>query len=171
MLINGKESGVQMGGNFAPVPEDKYTVQVLKIEPMRRFNSFKNKEEDQLNFTFVILDDKPLAEDSTESVRGRYLWKSCTLSYSAKSWLFKILAPIVGRELSKEEFRTFDIGTLVGEQLNIMVEQKPSSDGLTVSNRILTFSKVLKKLPEFTMKTEAKEEKSSTAIDVEEVFK
>jgi hypothetical protein len=167
MLLNGIDAGVKTGGDFSPIPMDKYTLQLMSITPVQQFNKFKNEDQAMLNFQFVVLDGKEM-EDGAKT-RGKYLWKRCSLSYNSKSWLFKILAGMLGREMTKEEQDKYDLSALVGMQVSAMVDQKPSADGQAIYNNILTFSKVTKKLPSWEMASEASTTVTSKSVSVDDI--
>jgi len=162
-----KKITIKIGGSFDPVPMGVYTVQLVDVNSITQFNSFKGKEEDMLNYQMAILDDNK-SEDGS-STRDRYLWKRCSMSLNEKAWLFKIVRAIYGRELNNEELTTFDPESIIGKQVKVMVEQKPDKDGTTIWNNILSFSHVDKELTpvEFTAKPSTIE-KTSKPIQVEE---
>ena len=171
MLLNGQDAGVKTSGSFRPIPEDKYTIQLLKIKSDRKFNQFKGEELPVLNFQFVVLDDKPIVVDKAEleegeenTTRGKYLFQTCSLSYTSRSNLYKLLAAMLGQELSKDESEKFDLSSLVGGQVSAMVNQAPNKDKTAIFNNVLSFSKCVKKLSEWEIAKEAKTEKSSQSI-------
>ena len=137
---------IKIGGDYSPIPADKYTVQISDINLIKSFNKFKGIEEELLNFTFIILDDKPI-DESEETTRGRLLWQRCTMTLGKKSKLGKLAVAVIGRELTKDEMEAFDPSDLVGKQINAMVVQNPSADGTIIYNNILDVSKTTKPLP------------------------
>jgi hypothetical protein len=130
---------IKSSGNFSPLPMGVYTVQVSDVNIKRHFNKFKAIEEDMLNYSFTVLNDIKLEDGS--STRGRMLWKMVTPSMNSKSWLFKIAIAAYGKELTTAEMSNFNPESLVGKQVDIMVNQTPNSDGTAIYNNILTFAK------------------------------
>jgi hypothetical protein len=127
---------------------DKYTVQIADVNYKVLRNPFKGVEEERLNFQYIILDDKPVSdEEGAESVRGRYLWHAVTPALSSKSWLLKLAKAVYGRDLTKEEMESFDPESLIGKQVDVVVEQNTGKDGVTIYNNITSYGKNLKKLP------------------------
>ena len=168
MLVNGVNQQVKTGGDFSPVPSDKYTVQLIGVSTVEQFNKFKNEQQTMFNFNFVILDEKPMGEDEKESIRGRYLWKRASMSYTPKSWLYKILMPLIGRELTEAELDALDLETLKGAQCSVMVEETaPNAQG-AIYNNIISFSKATKKLEAWEMKAEVKQTTASKPLSMEE---
>jgi len=173
-MLDGKKPEIRIGGDFDPVPMDKYTAQIVDVNLVSQFNKFKGLEVDMLNYQFAILDDKSMGEGSEDTTRGRYLWKRCSLSISEKSWLGKLLKGVEGRDLTKDEMEAFDPESLVGKQVDVMVEAKEGSNGV-VYNNIVAFSKTIKKLDmiEFEPKPSqvVKTSKPISSQDPEEVIK
>jgi hypothetical protein len=85
-------------------------------------------------------------EEGEETTRGRLLWARYTPSLGARSNLGKLVVAVFGRELTKDEMEAFDPESLIGHQVDAMVEQQPSKDGTQVFNNILSVSKNLKAL-------------------------
>lgn len=145
-MLEGKKVNIKLGGDFEPVPMDKYTVQISDVTLVTQFNSFKGVEEEMLNYQFTILDDKPMPEGE-ETTRGRLLWQRCSLSMGSKSKLGKLAKAALGKDMTKEEMEAFDPESLVGLQVDVMVNQNPSKDGTKVYNNIVEVSKNIKPLP------------------------
>lgn len=140
---NGKPIVIKVGGgsDFAPLPPDKYVTQIVKVEAKTEPNPFKGGEIDtKLNFQFVLLDDKK-EDEKGNSLRGRYLWKRTSLSLNEKSWLFKLLKGVLGRQPTDAEMNSFDPESLVGKRVDCMVEQQPSKDGSKIYSNVISFSK------------------------------
>ena len=57
-MLEGKKLNIKIGGDFEPIPMDKYTVQIADVNLKSQFNKFKGVEEEMLNFQYVILDKK-----------------------------------------------------------------------------------------------------------------
>lgn len=167
-MLDGKKVDIRIGGDFDPVPMDKYTAQIVDVNLVSQFNKFKGAEVDMLNYQFAILDDKPMGEGSDETTKGRFLWKRCSLSISEKSWLGKLLKGVEGRDLTKDEMEGFDPESLVGKQVDVMVEAKEGSNGI-VYNNIVAFSKTLKKLDMIQFEPKpAQVNKTSKPVELQE---
>lgn len=148
MLGNVKVE-IKKGGDFDPVPMDRYTCAIVDVNLVSQFNQFQGKEEDVLNYQFQILDDKEMpTKDGGEAAttRGRYLWKRCRPAINNRSWLGKLAKAAFGRDLTNAEIDTFDAESVVGKQVDVMVEQSESKDGQKVFNNIVAFNKTAKPL-------------------------
>jgi hypothetical protein len=167
-MLDGKKLDIKVGGGFAPLAMDKYTLEIVDVSIVSQFNKFKGEEQEMLNYQFQVLDNKEVPEtDPAESTRGRFLWKRCSPSLNQKSWLGKLAVAAYGRDLTKDEMDTFDPESLIGKQVDVMLDQKPSQDGTMVYNNILSFSKCAKKLTPTNYDPQAnKVEKTSTPIEV-----
>lgn len=148
MLGNVKVE-IKKGGDFDPVPMDRYTCQIVDVNLVSQFNQFIGKEEDVLNYQFQILDEKAMpTKDGEEaaSTRGRFLWKRCRLAFNSRSWLAKLAKAAFGRDLTNVEIDAFNPDEIIGKQVDVMVEQTESKDGQKVFNNIISFSKTTKTL-------------------------
>lgn len=149
-MLEGKKVEISTGGNFDPVPVDKYTVQCIDVNLITQTKFESSEEEEVLNYKFAILDDKPMevtdgdGEKEKASTRGRYIWHRCRLVHSEQSWLGKLAIAVEGRSLTKEEIKDFDPESIVGKQLDILVAHKTSKERIFVN--VVTFSKVVKPL-------------------------
>lgn len=139
-----KKVTIKVGGDFSPIPMDKYTVQIADVNAITQFNQFKGEEQEMLNYQFIVLDDKPTEDNN--STRGRYLWKRCSMSLNEKSWLGKLAKAAYGRDLTNEELKSFDPESIVYKQVDVMVNQVPSKDGSMIYNNIVSFGKTVKPL-------------------------
>jgi hypothetical protein len=156
-MLGDTKVNIKVGGDFDPIPMDKYTVQIADVNPVTQFNRWKGEDQILLNYQFVVLDDKPMPDGS--STRGRFLWRRVSQSLSGKSWLMKLVVSAYGRDLTPEEVRKFEsddtateaLEALIGKQVDVMVEQNPSKDGTTIFNNVVTFSKTLKLLDPIDM--------------------
>ena len=173
-MLDGVKVKIRVGGDFEPIPMDRYTCQIADVSLVRQFNQFKGEEVEMLNYKFAILDEKPMPEKADGSkagtTRGRFLWKRCSLSMSERSWLMKLAKAAEGRDLSKAEMEAFDPESIVEKQVDVMVEQNPSKDGTTIYNNIVAFSKTLKQLPTVEVKasTGAVEKQTVSAVAPED---
>jgi hypothetical protein len=148
-MLGNVKIEIRKGGDFDPLPMDKYTCQIIDVNLISQFNQFKGAEEDVLNYQFQVLDDKSMPEKDGEEVattRGRFLWKRCRPALNNRSWLLKLAKAAYGRDLTKEEIDNFNPEEVVGKQVNVMVEQSESKDGQKIFNNIVAFNKVLKNL-------------------------
>lgn len=145
----GQKIKIPVGGDFEPLPEDKYTALIVDVSLVTQFNTYKGENQELLNYKFAVLDDKPMPEKigaSPASVRGRFLWRRCSKSLNKKSWLYKLASGQLGRDLTQKELEDFDPEGLVGKQVDVMVNQVRSDDGFKIFNNILSFSKTHKLL-------------------------
>lgn len=144
-MLNGQTVKVKVGGDFTPVPMDKYTVQITDVDLVKQFNQWKGAEVDMLKYQFTILDEKPMPDG--ETTRGRLLWSRVSLNVGSRSTFGKLLVAAFGRELTKEELENLNPEALVGLQVDVMVDATPDKkDPTTIYNNILSFSKTLKPL-------------------------
>ncbi len=144
-MLDGKKANIKIGGDFDPIPMDKYTVQIADVNLVTQFNKFKGEEVEMLNYQYIILDEKPMP-DSEETTRGRFLWHRLGQSLGSRSWLLKLAKAVEGRDLTRDEMEKFDPEALVGRQVDVMVEQNPSKDGTAIYNNVVAYSKTLKVL-------------------------
>ena len=149
-MLGDKETNIKIGGDFDPIPMDKYTVQVADVNLKTQFNKFKGVDQELLVYQYVILDEKAMPEGE-ETTRGRLLWHRMTQNLSTKSWLMKLARAVYGRDLTREELEAFDPEAIIGKQIDVMVEQKPSADGSTIYNNVVSYSKNIKPLEEWAI--------------------
>jgi hypothetical protein len=170
-MLEGKKVEIKTNEGFAPLPADKYTVQIVDVNLVTQLKYQSTEEEEVLNYQFQILDDNPMPkvegeEDAT--TRGRYVWKRCRLALNSRSHLGKLAAAVEGRTLTKQEAEKFDPESIVGKQLDVMVEQNPSKkDQTVIFNNVISFNKVVKELeplPIEERKTETVEKTTSAAV-------
>lgn len=149
-MLDGRKVEISLGGNFDPVPMDKYTVQCVDVTLVTQQKFQSTEDEEVLNYKFAILTDNPMeitAEDGTKkegSTRGKFLWKRCRLALGEQAWLRKLANAAYGRNLTQDELKTFDPESIVGKQVDVLVEQKEKEDKVFVN--ITTFSKTIKPL-------------------------
>ncbi len=150
-MLEGKKVKLSTGGNFDPIPMDRYTVQIKDVNLVTQLAFHSTQEEEVLNYQFVILDDKQYetSEGEQASTRGRFLWRRCRLALNQRSWLGKLAKAVIGRDLTKEEIAAFDPESIIGKQVDVMVNQTDSKDGQQTYNNIIEFSKNLKPLKPF----------------------
>ena len=170
-MLDGKKVAIKTNEGFAPLPADKYTVQIVDVNLVSQLKYQSTEEEEVLNYQFQILDNNPMPkvegeEDAT--TRGRFVWKRCRLALNSRSHLGKLAAAVQGRILTKEEAEKFDPESIIGEQLDVMVEQNPSKkDPSVIFNNIISFNKVIKKLealPIEERKVQTVEKTTSAAV-------
>jgi hypothetical protein len=145
-MLNGLKPKISTGSDFEPIPMDRYTVLCVDVTMIKNRKFQSNEEEDVLNYKFQILDDKPIPvkEGDTQSTRGRFVWHKCRLAYNDRSWLARLIKAVVGRELTKGEVESFDLESIIGKQVDIMLTQKESNG--KIFNNIIEFSKNAKQL-------------------------
>lgn len=169
-----KKYEVKVGGDFSPLDMGVYQVQIVDVTAVEAPNSFKGGVmETKFNYQMAVLDDVDLS-DGTKA-RGRYCWLRCSPVLSEKSWLLKLAIAVMGRPLTDEEQKNFDAETLVGKQVKVMIENKPSKDNTKVWSNVISVSKIAKELEkiEFTPKPAVVEKASvgiaDEAIDNQEI--
>lgn len=141
-------------GNFDPVPMDTYTVQIADVDMKQRLNPFKGREENVLNYKFIILDDNEMG-DGEGTTRGRFLWQSASLKLGIKTKLYAIAKAVFGRDLTDEEMEDFDARDLVGNQIRVTTNQT-EKDGKIYTN-ITGFGKAKKLLEPIEVETKISE--------------
>jgi hypothetical protein len=161
-MLNGQKVEIKTGGNFDPIPMDKYTVQIVDVNLVTQLKFQSTEEEEVLNYQFTVLDDKEMevtsdgGEKATGTTRGRNLWKRCRLAMNNRSWLGKLAKAALGRDLTKEEVAGFDPESIIGKQVDVMVEQSASKDGQKIFNNIVAFNQTVKPLQPVDPKDVAK---------------
>ena len=149
-MLEGKKVEIKTNEGFAPLPADKYTVQIVDVNLVSQLKYQSTEEEEDLNYQFQILDDNLMPKVEGEekaTTRGRFVWRRCRLALNSRSHLGKLAAAVEGRTLTKEEAEAFEPEAIVGKQLDVMIEQNPSKkDPTIIFNNIISFNKVVKKL-------------------------
>ena len=149
-MLEGKKANIRLGGDFDPVPMDRYTIQIADVNFVNQFSKWKGKEEELLNYQYVILDEKQMpvkeGQEKADTTRGRFLWHRMSQTLGQKSWLLKLVKAAYGRDLTKEEMENFDPEAIVGYQVDVMVEQTPNKEGTTIYNNVVSYAKTLKML-------------------------
>lgn len=166
-MLEGKKVEISTKEGFTALPADKYTVQIVDVNLKTQLKYQSTEEEDVLEYKFQVLDDNPVnGEEAT--TRGRFLWSKVRLSLNSRSHLGKLAAAVEGRTLTKEEAKAFDPESIVGKQLDVMVEQNPSKkDPNVIFNNVISFNKVVKELeplPIEERKTQVVEKTTSAAV-------
>jgi len=156
-MLNGAKTNIKVNeGTFSVLPMDKYTVQITDVNLKTQFNSFKQIEEDLLNYEFTVLDNKTMPakdendKDVIESIRGRKLWKRMSQNLGGKSWLGKLAEAVLG-EMTKDQKLAFDPEGIIDKQVDVMVEIQ-EGQGKNVGNQynnIISFAKPAKELTPF----------------------
>ena len=144
-MLNGRKIIIRTSEDlpsFEPLPDDKYTVQIVDVTAVDAPNPYKGGAvETKFNFQFVQLDDKKEAKAGGPSLRGRYLWKKTSTSMHEKSWLRKLAKAVYGRDLTIDEQKSFDPESIIGKRVDVMTEQSPSKDGSKIYANIISFTK------------------------------
>lgn len=140
---------------FDPVPDDKYTVELLEVKSEKRATydtRFMPPEQQELepvlNFQFTILD--------AGTLRGRNLWANFVPAYlyigkKGKNTLYQIIEALTGKEVSPELEASLDfatIKTLVGTQINVFTST--TIKGEKKYNNIIKFMPCANKLTALT---------------------
>jgi hypothetical protein len=151
VMLGERKANVKIGGDFDPIPMDKYTVQISDVNYKMYTKYQSTEQEEQLKYTFAILDDKPLNEKG-ESTRGRLMWSHVRQILNNKSNFYKLAKSAYGRDLTTEEQRQLadNPELLIGKQVDIMVEQT-EKEGIVYSN-IISYTKNTKPLPTVEVK-------------------
>lgn len=164
-MLNGYKPNIKVGGSYALIPEQVYTLQVVDVDP--EVSNYMGVDKNVLAYKFIILDNGK--DEEGGEIRGRYIWKRCSESMNSKSWLHMLYTAVLGRVPTEEEATNFDAESIIGKQVQAMVEQKTKKDNSGVYNNILKFSKTSKQLEpvEYTPKASTIE-KTSQPLNVDE---
>lgn len=169
-MLEGKKPNIKTTEGFAALPADKYTVQIVDVNLKTQLKYQSTEEEEVLNYQFQVLDDNPIPEveeGEQATTRGRYLWKAYRLALNSRSNLGKLAAAVEGRALTKAEAKQFDPETIVGKQLDVMVEQKPSTkDPEIIYNNVISHSKTVKELEPIPIEKKTNETVEKTTSGV-----
>lgn len=177
-MLNGTKVTIKVSDtSFTTIPMDKYTVQITDVNLVTQFNSFKQVEEDLLNYEFTVLDNKTMdvkdevtGKTEIESLRGRKLWKRTSLSLNPKSWLAKVTGAIYG-DMTKDQKEAFQPEDIINEQVDVMVEiqEGQGKNAGNMYNNIISFAKCKKELPAFDNdKSKKGEDKVSEPVKMDE---
>ena len=169
--MNGVKINIKTGGDFDAIPADLYTVLITDVNLVMQQKFQSTEEEEVLNFEMTILDNKfmpPKEGDKGDvPIMKRKLWKRCRPALNEKSWLGKLVKAAYGRDLTEDEKNSFDPESIIGKQVNVLVEQKESKDGTKMFNNILSFAKCAKALDTWDIVPKSQEavvEKSSVPV-------
>ena len=132
------------------MPADVYQVEIENVE-VRQGKGYQTDElEDQLSFTFVVIDEGPFY--------GRFVWRSMApklVGGTKQSTLYQFLATLNGKGYSREECANARevitpafLNGLIGIQLRVSLVQKVGEDGVT-RNKIASFLPVKETLPKY----------------------
>lgn len=146
---------VSEGKYFEPLTDDKYQVEIYGAEPFTGTEFQSSVPQEQVKFTFMVLDQDKTYNDQGKDVpvRGRMLWDNTTTKTSPvgstkPTKLTQLTSAVFGHELTQEEVDKLEVSDFVGKQLCVMVGQKTRQDG-TIGNKILSYSKATKQLPKY----------------------
>jgi len=148
-MLEGKKVEIPLT-QFSPLPMDLYTCLILDVNLVDQKKYLSTETEEVLNYKMVVLNDKEMEEIQADgetkigTTRGKYLWKRCRLALGQQAWLRKMAEAVIGRTMTKEELQTFDPESLVGHQVNVMVEQTAKDEKIYVN--IVSFGKTVKQL-------------------------
>lgn len=163
-MLNGYKPNIKAGNSFALIPESMYTLQIVDVDP--EVSNYMGVDKNVLSYKFIILDQGK--DEEGGEIRGRYIWKRCSESMNSKSWLHMLYTAVLGRVPTEEEAIAFDAESIIGKQVQAMVEQKTKKDNSGVYNNILKFSKTNKQLEPVEYSPKASViEKTSQPLNVE----
>lgn len=141
MLDNNFVAEKKEAGNYDPIPENMYTVELLDVSSESRPTyDTRNEADDKkiyenvLNFHFVLLD----GEETGKSLRGRSVWNNFVPAFlyiskkNGKNRLYEIVEALQKQTVSPEQ-EAFGIdgkylNSLVGKQTRIATENQTKGD-------------------------------------------
>lgn len=126
MIVSAKA-----GGNFQPHPETNGLVRgvVVDITPPKEVPDSFNQGQMKTVFKVVIE-----SEEEDENGRRFAVWtKPLTPSLNEKANLTKLLKQMRGRDLTEEEKKGFDLDTLIGQPVQMIIAHE-TRDGTTYAN-------------------------------------
>lgn len=136
-MINDNFKIEKKEATFAPLPEDKYQVELLDIELKDATGKFAQAGEKNFSFTFALLNGE---DEKANSLRGRLIWANFVptffqVSAKAKKWpgkneLYRIVEALTKQPVTDELIETFnsvDLNTLIGKQCVIFIKNTPSN--------------------------------------------
>lgn len=145
----------KVGGDYSPLPENIYQVQLVDIEVQEK-PAYKNPDQSEkvLSFKFATLAGK---DKDGNSLRGRLVWKNFVplflyVGKNGKNALYQITEALIGRDLTKEEevsMGTRELNALIGMQCRIVVKNKAGKDN-KVFNNIETLLPIEQKMVSLT---------------------
>lgn len=149
---------------FNPIPEDKYTVELVDIELKDAVGQFAQPDEKVFAFTFALLDG---VDTKGNPLRGRLLWSSfvptfLSISPRSKKWpgkneLYRIVEAFTGQEMTDElaeKFEANDLKGLVGKQCVVFTRNTQSNNSDKIFSNIYNYIAV--KTPATSLTTEEK---------------
>lgn len=166
---------------FTPLPEDKYTVELLDINTKEAKGQFAKPGDMNLSFQFVLLEGE--AEDGT-SLRGRSVWANfapTTLfdNPKAKNWpgkceTWRIIEALSGVEMKEEATKAGLTGevlnALIGEQCVVFTANTVSkTDSTKVFSNIINYKVATKKLKPLTDEEKEKARVKGSEVPGEKV--
>ena len=162
-MLNGKTFSFKAGGDFTPLEEGVYQVQVVDVNLIENvITTYAPEGKDMLEFKFAVLD---------EGSRGRFLWHRMTPSLNSKATMAGMVKAVLGHVPSADEVSTFNPETLIGKQVQAVVVQNPSSDGSKIWNNIQSYVKANKELPKWDSEVVEKASKPLDEAAVEDILK
>jgi len=162
--------------SFNPIPEDKYSVELIDIELKDATGQYAQPDEKVFAFTFALLDG---VDVGGQSLRGRLLWASfvptfLSTSPRAKKWpgkneLYRIIESLTGQEITDElaeKFEANDIKNLVGKQCVVFTRNTPSNNSERIFSNIINYQVAKIKVNSLTAQEKAKYVKNDNTVAV-----
>jgi hypothetical protein len=136
MGINFKDVGQNSGGDFTPLPENRYNVKVEKAEVKTASTGTT-----MISAEFVITDG---------DFKGRKLWNNFTLTPKAYVYLYNFLKSAGSNMISNEDVDENKVASdMIGLTASAFVEPRTTTNG-NPTNVMGKFSKVTEDTALFT---------------------
>lgn len=116
MGINFKDIGQNTGGDFSPLPENRYNVKVEKAEVKKASTGTT-----MISAEFVVIDG---------DFKGRKLWNNFTLTPKAYVYLYNFLKAAGSKMISNEDVDEDQVASdMVGLSASTYVETRTTTNG------------------------------------------
>lgn len=116
MGINFKDIGQNTGGDFSPLPENRYNVKVEKAEVKKASTGTT-----MISAEFVVIDG---------DFKGRKLWNNFTLTPKAYVYLYNFLKAAGSKMISNEDVDENQVASdMVGLSASTYVETRTTTNG------------------------------------------
>lgn len=117
------------GIKYEPLPEGVYTTEVVDVELKEKQKGYKGEIVDKYWFRLGILDNE---------YRGKSIVHFTSLAYTAgfkggqASKLYELVCAVMGEKI--EDSKPFDVNTLIGGRLRIVVKHIGNNEGKVYAN-------------------------------------